>query len=274
MQKIQKQLALLACLALPVSLVTAQGTPPAVRTAPAVAAQAPAPQMIVIRVSRVNPGMRAEYQAFQKNEVVPMLKKAGVPWRDLWETAIGNNEFIAAQPISSIAALDEPSAPVRALGADGARAFNERLSRLATLVRSYVITARPDLAVEPAATVMPRFAVMRTVVVAPGRGEEFEAMVKNQVVPAMTRAVAERSGVTGSLAASTVFGGPVNEYVFLTLQDNFASIARGSPIARVLGAAATDSLNHRMGPMLMSNRLDVLAYVPDASFQSTRPPAR
>lgn len=257
-----------ACLLVPPTPAAGQATP----ASPRAAVPARAPQMVMVAVVRVRPDKVAEYVAFQKSDVMPMLKKAGVPWRDMWRTATFGNtyEFTAVTPIDSMAQFDAPDMVARALGEDGARAYYARVSSMIADRHVYALRVRPDLGYNPQPGATPKVAVVVHAVVAPGRQAEFEGVVRNEMRPALERAVAAKTGATGWLVGEVGFGGKMGEYIMLSLEDNFASIAKGPPTSRVLGAEAGGRLAARMAAPLTSMELSVARYQPELSYSPTR----
>ena len=77
-----KKIILVACL-LGLSLPASPALPQDKAKTPATA-DAATPQWLLIRVAHVKPDMVNEYLDVQKNEVLPLLKKAGPPWREAW----------------------------------------------------------------------------------------------------------------------------------------------------------------------------------------------
>ena len=84
---------------------------------------------------------------FQKNETIPMLEKAGAIRRDAWQTAVFGESGIYAfvVPIENFNQYDGDNPPLRALGAEGARAHAEKNRRFIVSSRTYADQTRPDL---------------------------------------------------------------------------------------------------------------------------------
>src|SRR5919199_511399 len=108
---------------------------------------APKREMFQITVLKVKPDMLDQWLEFQKNETIPMLKKAGVKSRDAWQTATFGEGFMYAfvTPIENFSQYDGDTPPVRALGADGPRAYGEKNRRFIESARTYAEQSRPDL---------------------------------------------------------------------------------------------------------------------------------
>lgn len=250
----------LMLLALPVQPGLAQKKP----QPKAPAAQPPAPsQWLSINVVRVKPDMLTEYQDFVKKELIPTLQKGGVKERNAYTTAFFGEafEYVYVTPIESFAQYDGQSPIVKALGEEGARAFGAKARRLIVSTRTFAIQTRPDLSYTGKMTGQPKYAVINSIQIAPGRNAEFENIIKNDVVPAMKKAE-----VVGYLVSQTAFGGDVNEYTSLTLYDNFADIGKGSPLVLALGQEGFNRLRQKTAGIIVRHERSVARYVPELSF--------
>ena len=91
----------------------------------------PAVQRSSVNVVRVKPDMIDAWIDFQAKQTVPALKKAGVAQRDVYQAAYGpQGEFRVVTPIGKFADRDNPSPIERALGAAGAKEYNDALRKM------------------------------------------------------------------------------------------------------------------------------------------------
>ena len=190
-------------------------------------------QWMSISIVRVKPDLIDEWIDFVKNETIPALKKAGIKERTAWQTAQFGEafEYIFITPVDSLAEYDgEP--PIRkALGDQAYRAYLEKSRRMTISVRTYAVQSRPDLS-HGRMEAPPKLAVVNEVQVAPGRSQDFETILKTEVLPAVRKA-----GVSGYLVSQQMFGGDANVFTTVTPYENFAEIGKGSPIQRAMGTA-------------------------------------
>lgn len=228
---------------------------------------AEAPQWLHITVMRVKPELVTEFVDFQKNETIPALKKAGVTSRDVWVTGVFGEsfEYVFVTPIEKFAQYDSPSPIVRALGEEGARAYGAKLRRFLTSQHSYAVRMRPDLSYQGKMTWPPKLAVVSWNRVAPGRSMEYEAYIKNDVLPAMKKAE-----VAGFLVSQTTFGGNGNEYVSLVLRDNFAHLDKGPPAVQALGQEGANRLSQKTAGLVTNTERSIAHYNPDLSIAPTQ----
>ena len=242
----------------------ASGQPEAKAPAKPQAAAKPAPkrEMIQVTVVKVKPDLLNEWLEFQKNETIPMLKKAGAIRRDAWQTGIfgesGMYAFVV--PIENFNQYDGDNPPLRALGADGARAYAERNRRFIVSSHTYADQTRPDLGYEIKMSGPPKLALLSNVQIALGKGSDYEALVKSDVLPVM------RKARLGYVVSQTVLGGDINEFTTLILYDTFADIGKGHPFDRILGTDGSRQLTAKAVGIVTHVERSIVRYVPELSF--------
>ena len=226
-----------------------------------------APEMLEITIYKIKPDMVPEWEALVKS-ALPALKKAGVPVVSFWHTAMfGVDEWVAAVPIGKFAQFDGPSPFVRGLGEAGAMQLHAMAVKcFAERPRSYAMRARMDLSIEGPMNEPPAIAVLTTAHVAYGKGPEFEAFLKNDVVPALKKA-----GITQYWVHQTVLGGDVNEWNSLTLYKNFADLDGPPPLVKALGQEGADRLAAKGAGIVLSLERKVLRYRADLSYHEAPP---
>jgi hypothetical protein len=202
---------------------------------------APTPEFLSITVVSVKPEMMNEFQNFMKNTTNPALKKGGLKWREVWQSAAGDAfEYVLVAPVGKLAEFDGPSALEKGLGPQGLPAWQTKAGSLVNSVRRFIIRTRPDLSFSAQRTGTPKLAVLHFVHVAPNRNNDYENYLKNEFLPVMKQA-----GVT-YLVSQTIFGGNANEYITLTMRDNFADLDKGPVHVQVLGQEGGQKLMQKM----------------------------
>jgi hypothetical protein len=228
----------------------------------AAAKPAPKREMIQVTVVKVKPDLLNEWLEFQKNETIPMLKKAGAIRRDAWQTGIfgesGMYAFVV--PIENFNQDDGDNPPLRALGADGARAYAEKNRRFLVSSHTFADETRPDLGNEVKMTGPPKLALLSNVQIAFGKGPDYEALVKSDLLPVM------RKARLGYAVSQTVLGGDINEFTTLIFYDSFADIGKGHPFDRILGADGSRQLTAKAVGIVTHVERSVIRYVPELSF--------
>lgn len=126
-----------------------KGTPSAAKTQPAPVDTASMP-LFGVTIVQIKPEMVLAWQEFQQKETMPMLRKAGVRERRVFQTVIGPSfEFATITPALNLAERDGQSPVVRALGEEGARAYGERLRPFIASQRTLLLRMRTDLSWVP-----------------------------------------------------------------------------------------------------------------------------
>jgi hypothetical protein len=219
----------------------------------------------LVNIVTLKPDMAAEWVEFQKSQTIPAQQHAGVTMRATWQVGAPFGEgftYAIVTPISKFADFDQPPLIMRTLGADAARAYNEKLRRMIDHQRTLGIQDRAELSIQPPATAKIVGAVLTNVVVVNGHAAQYEAYIKDDLLP-----VLKRGNVLGYLVARTVFGGDANEYATVQFFDSFAEIDKGPLPTRVLGAGPATALTAKAAPHVASVTRTLLRYAPDLSFQ-------
>lgn len=226
--------------------------------------QSPAREKIVLTIVSVKPEITSDYENLIKNEFNPGIAKGGAKWSDVWRTdAFGNVfDYIFVSPVDSFAQYDAPDQLTRGLGAEGTAAFYAKASKMVTNVRSAAYEVRSDLSYNTKMTSSPKWAVISYVSVMPGRTAEYESFIKNDLLP-----VIKQSGIAGYWVHRKLFGGDPNEYLTVTLQDNFAELEKGPPQNRVLGQEGAMKLQQKLPVGVIVRQERMLArFVPELSY--------
>ncbi len=246
-----------------------QSTPSAQSAAP----KAMSPQFVILRIVDVKPDSMADFVALQKSDTVPGLKKAGIEWRDTWRAAVvGSPNTVAfVTPLKSFADLDGDPPMQRALGADGYRAYMDKVSKLIANTRVYIVRGRPDLGYEPQTQSgdmpMAKLGVLADVEVMPGRQADFETILKTEWVPGLKKANVPMYSVS-----EVVMGGAIGQYYTFTPITNFAQLEKGHPIQQSLGEAGLNRLMAKLGPTIRHAERIVIRYDEELSWRGQPKP--
>jgi hypothetical protein len=232
-----------------------------------VAAQTPAGPpgpLLVLSVIDIKPEFFAEFGELQA-QTMEAQRKGGQAWRETWNVAQFGHPYRVGvlRPLTSFAELDGQSFTIKGAGADQARVINERARRMIVAQQIYALRARPDLGFGTRPEKV-NLAVLTTVTVAPGRNAEFEALMRNEVMPAYKKA-----GEPYLAVSQVVLGGDPNQYLALTLYDDFAGLQKGSPILRALGPEGFAKFNQRMAGIVAHLQYEVVRYNAALSFRPT-----
>ena len=226
------------------------------------------PEWLTMTIIRVKPEMVAAFRNFVRNRTNPALRRGGLMWQDVWQTAQFGDpfEYVIIAPMQNFAQFDAPGPLERGLGQVGLNAWRQEAGRLVTSVRTLAVRFRPDLSYQTEMTGPPRMGVVTFYHVVPGRNADFEEVLRNDFLPTIRRAQ-----VRGFWVTQAQFGGNANEYITLALRENFAELDRGAPASQVLGPERAAELTRRLNRDNVSHvERMVIRLVPELSFRLTQ----
>src|SRR5262245_59006083 len=176
---------------------------------------APARSWLLVNVVTLKPDMVNDWIEFQKTQTIPMQKKGGMKDRDVWQAGAPFGEgftYAVLTPITKFVDYDQPPLVVRTLGAEGARAYNDKLRHMVASQRAYAIPDRAELSIPrgPNTKFIARILTETTIV--NGHAAQYEAYIKDELVPTL-----KKGNVPGFLVSRTIFGGDANVYQTLQL---------------------------------------------------------
>jgi hypothetical protein len=240
---------------------------PAQTAKPAQGAAAPAAPRLwySVNVVTVKRETAAEWREFQKSQSIPLQQRGGMKMRDTWASGApfgDGSTFVVVTEIEKFADYDQPPLPQRLLSGEALRTYQATNQRLVASNRNYAVQSRPELSIAPAANATIMGAVLTETTVVSGHTDQFEAYLKNDLLP-----VLKKGNALGYLVARTVFGGNANEYHSLQFFDSYADIDKGPLPVRVLGQAGAQALTAKVTAHVASVNRTLLRYVPDLSFR-------
>ncbi len=246
------------------------------KSAPATQAKAPAAPkpaaapdlskmpLVNVAVLEIKPELLTEWQDFQKNEAIPTLQKGGVRERMAVATAVGQAfQYVFLTPNVKLSDRDGDSPIVKALGQDGARAYGQKARRFIANERTYVVRLRPDLGYQPDPNAGLPVAVVSDYSIAAGRGADFEAYLKNDVMPAHKQL---KTG--GFMVYQGLFGGDGNAFVVVTMVHNFAELEKGPAITQAYGEAKARAIQQKLAGIVTHVERTLSRQVPELSFRA------
>ena len=205
----------------------------------------------------VKPEMWQQFHEIQREEVNPALQRAGVPWRSAWRTGEFGDGYavMLVTPIEDFAAYDQGDLLSGALSLRELERLREKIRRCITGRESHAIHDRRDLSVGSSRR---PFAVISTLSVAPGRGQEFESFLRD-TLPTF----AEADVVFGIY--QRVFGGP-SAWLLVQNLDSLAELDRPGVLVRAFGEEGADRVSARLAGVVTSVERTVLRYDLELSY--------
>jgi hypothetical protein len=218
----------------------------------------------LVNVVTLKPEMAAEWVEFQKTQTIPAQKKGGLKDRLVWQSGAPFGEgftYAIITPISNFVDYDQPPMLVRALGAEAARAYNEKLRKMIASTRTYAIQDRAELSIPPGPDAKFIGAILTETTIVNGHAAQYEAWLKDDVMPTL-----KKGNVPGYIVTRRIFGGDANTYLTAQLFESFAEIDKGPVQTRVLGAASAQAMAAKATPHVAGVNRTIIRYVPDLSF--------
>jgi hypothetical protein len=201
-------------------------------------AQSATDPMTRMTITHVKPEMLTEWRDIQK-EMIPILKKGGTKSRIVYQTTLfGNNyEYVTVSPFASYAEFDNPNPIVKALEPAAAARLNEKLRKCVVSANSFSSTRFTDLSNLVDNDAQPPIVVSARYRIAPGKMQEFQNLVKSDVLPiykkAKVRFTVNRRGIGTNTADVTM----------VTYYSKFADLDGGSFLTKQLGQEGALKLN-------------------------------
>jgi hypothetical protein len=214
----------------------------------------------------VKPEMLTEYLEIQKNEVNPLIKKAGITQRTVLVNALGNTyEYTSITPMPSYSMLDADSAVSKALASPEGVKVLARLRRCIMTSRTYTIVRVNDLSLPPDTKNPPVASVSTRVRLLPGKAQEYEAFVKSDLLPILKKAKAEGK-IAGYVVSRRQLGVAGNERTATVYLNKFADLDAGPAVTQMMGAEASAKLAAKHATLTSPVETLVRRRVADLSF--------
>jgi len=224
---------------------------------------APSPEWSVITSTQIRPEFRQEFEAVQK-EVTAAYKKAGVPYRYVVQTILGDlEEYVSIAPISKLAEMDGPSPLVKALGDAGSQRLLRKIGGYIMSAHRVTMLAMNDISIRTPGD-PGEFGQVTTMRLAPGKAADFTAFMKEDYLPAMRKA-----DVANLWVSRPIYGGDLNERVTVRIMHKLAELDGGPPTTKALGAEGAQKLAAKQARIVESVHLSVGHLRTDLSLMPT-----
>jgi hypothetical protein len=224
-------------------------------------AQTAAPELARVVVTHVKPDMLNEWIDLQKNEVVPALKKAGQKTRTVYATSLFGNsfEYVTLTPFEKYSDFDAGNPLAKALGQPAANRLGEKLRKCTESQTAYAVTRLTDLSNVPDASLPPMIVTARYRI-APGKMQDFQSLVKSDVLPVYKKA---KTPLIVNLRGA---GANPNEVTLSTGYSKFADMDGGPFMVKQLGQEGANRVNAKFTGIRTLVEVVVRTRVADLSF--------
>jgi len=223
------------------------------------------PEWTVVTTTQIKPEFRAEYEAGQK-EIAAAFKKAGVPYRIVVQTLLGDlSEYTSIAPISKLADMDEPNPLVKALGEPASARLLKRLGSYLMTAHRTTTLAMPDISINTPVENQADYAQVSVMRLRPGKAAEFISFMKDDYLPVM-----KKVDVGNLWVSRPIFGGDLNERVMVRPIRKFAELDGGPLTTKALGAEGARKLAEKQGAIVESTRFSIVRLRKDLSYMPPR----
>ena len=233
-------------------------------------AQAPQtpPQRIVVTVTQVKPDMLTTWEDLQKNEMIPAQKKAGLPWRHTLGNGASGQGFtrVAIGPLAAYAQLDMPGFITRAVSAEANANYNAKLRPTILSQRQSIATLQVDESIVSNSATPQAFQLVQVFHIAPGKGGDFAASMREDYLPAYKKAGVKDYWVfnTNQGEPGTVLVRPIPNYAELDKQGLLQQAGLTQDQVAKIGARRNATLG---GP----TETTVYRFIPELSYGTPAP---
>ena len=214
-----------------------------------------------VDIVQVRPDKLDDFVELYRDEINPALQQAGVPWRSAWRAGeFGETyERLFATPMASFAELDTGGPLAKVLDPRQLERVRDRLRQYTDARQSYAVQYRADLSVEADNVSGLSIARQTNLLVAPGRGADFEAFLRDNLDNF------REAGVVFGVYRRRFGPGPVVWQIVENLH-SYAELARGG-ILRAFGDESDEVLAGLLGVITEVERT-VLEYDEELSFRA------
>ncbi len=212
-------------------------------------------------VTHVKADMLNEWLDLQKNEVVPALKKAGVKTRTVYVSGLFGTagEYVTVQPFEKYADFDGESPTTKALGAAGAARLNEKLRKCLLSQNSYALNRLADISNVIDGPPAPVLVTVRYRI-APGRMQDFQNLVKSDILPVYKKAK------VGLIVNQRGPGANTADVTMSTAYSKMADLDGGPLLVKQLGQDGANKINAKFLGIRTLIEVVVRNRVADLSF--------
>jgi hypothetical protein len=235
----------------------------------AAGAQAPAggtaarPGRISVTTIQLKPDMASRWDDIVRAEVVPALKKAGIPWQQVWANGAFGQEFtrVVLRPIVRYGQFDGPDAYQAALGAEAATRLKTRLQDTIVQSRTMAMTLRRELTIESGTSTPPSLLHVSFRQTYPGKAAEFVSVMAADFLPNF-----RKTGIKDYWVYQSSFGAPNGLFMIVRPIAGYAALEEPSMMSQTLGGDASAPAYGRFNPLQSGTEFDVFAVVPELGF--------
>lgn len=255
-----KRLLLFAC-SIVISLAVLAQSKPAAETA------APKHRIGLVNEYTIKPGMMTEFLAWAKNEALPLYIKAGIKESYFFTRLYGDRDIVTVTEVhDNFAAL---KARNEAFGKNNSpealAALTAGANRYIEHTRTFIVETLPELSWRnPNLKTPPPYFSMLTRHIAPQRGRDYEAYLKNDWLP-----LAKKADTNGLVVSRMRYGGDLNQYTVFTPLNDLTDLDQPSKVTQAVGAETVAKIQQKLAGIVLSTETRILRLRADISILPT-----
>jgi len=222
------------------------------------------PQKVRFAVIKVKPDMGGESRDMVA-AVTAAYKKAGVPWRHVWEPGGFGDGTKVLTVVPMVKKSDWDSLPfISAMGEAEFQQYAAKASKTFTSVEYSVELSRPEISIDSGT--IPPFILLATVTVAYGKEGAWESKTRTEVLPALKKAGVKEYWVTRNM-----YGGEsTSTYTIATGISSLADLEEGSAVQRAMGPEAYQRFRESLIGIVTSVKLEAFRYASELSYTASK----
>lgn len=219
------------------------------------------PPLVNVVTVHVKSGMRPEFEALQREATVAR-REAGITARYAYRVARGGsaNEYIFVTPVEGLAEFDRPGGMAQAMGEVAWTQWVARIEKCTENRRVDTLRLRDDLSIPLAEGRTPTLIRLRRVELLPGGGQEYQAWLTENWVPAMRNA-----GMNGVYHYQDAFGLGQRTWIRIESYDSWADL-EGHPVSNSLTAEAFTEVLANNDQLTHGPEVQILRVLPELSI--------
>jgi hypothetical protein len=223
--------------------------------------QPPHPNLLRLDFYRVKPKHVTEFETAGR-EYATLLRKTSAPHGfSFWRSETGGQEYVKIDAYSNYTELaSNPNADIKEIAADSTRLV-AAIDSCAESIRRLIVRLMPDASL-PFDIKLPPLITITWMHAQLGKGGEFQALARNELLPLMKRA-----GIKFFFVAQTVFGGPSSAYAIVTALPSWASLDGPGPLMS-MGEGAYKHYRRKRNALMLSREENVYRFREDLSLSA------
>ena len=231
---------------------------------PATETVAPKHRLGLVNEYTVKPGMMTEYLEWAKKEALPLFIKGGVKEAYFFTSVFGDravttftevhDSFAAIKARNEAFAKNNTPEALAALTA-GANRYIEH-------TRTFIVETMPELSWRnPNLKSLPPYFSVQVQHIAPMRGRDYEAYIKNDWLP-----LVKKAETNGRVVSRMRFGGTPNQYTTFVPLNDLTDLDQPNKITQMIGAENVAKIQQKLTGIVLRTETRILRLRADISI--------